>query len=181
MKIAEDNSLPAQILKAVALGALLCVVLSSPSGTRRFLKGIKKEWNRYAAYQAVRRLKKRRLIHFERQEDGSLKVVLTKLGLKKVKIFQSGELEFSKRREDGRWRVILFDIPEEHKQAREVLRRKFRQWGFFRLQRSAYLCRYRCEEEVEMLRELLEIDPRYLAVLALHKLPPEFIPADRPV
>lgn len=40
---------------------------------------------------------------------------------------------------DGKWRVVIFDIPEIDKKSREYLRWKLISWGFGKLQRSVYI------------------------------------------
>ena len=40
---------------------------------------------------------------------------------------------------DGKWRVVIFDIPEIDKKAREYLRWKLISWGFGMLQKSVYI------------------------------------------
>ena len=40
---------------------------------------------------------------------------------------------------DGKWRVVIFDIPEIDKKTREYLRWKLLSWGFGMLQKSVYI------------------------------------------
>jgi len=40
---------------------------------------------------------------------------------------------------DGKWRVVIFDIPEIDKKSREYLRWKLLSWGFGMLQKSVYI------------------------------------------
>lgn len=40
---------------------------------------------------------------------------------------------------DGKWRVVIFDIPEIDKKTREYLRQKLISWGFGKLQKSVYI------------------------------------------
>lgn len=58
---------------------------------------------------------------------------------------------------DGWWRLIIFDIPEERKFAREALRRRLKYFGFFPLQKSVFVFPYECEKEIVTLVNYFEI------------------------
>lgn len=56
------------------------------------------------------------------------------------------------RRWDGRWRVLIFDVPEFRKGQRELIRRTLAQIGFVRLQDSVWLYPYDCEDLIVLLK-----------------------------
>lgn len=45
---------------------------------------------------------------------------------------------------DGRWRLVIFDIPEKRRSARDLLRSKLKQWGFVHWQKSVWACKANC-------------------------------------
>lgn len=45
---------------------------------------------------------------------------------------------------DGKWRLVMFDIPEKRRIARDLLRSKLKQWGFTHLQKSVWVCKKNC-------------------------------------
>lgn len=45
---------------------------------------------------------------------------------------------------DGIWRLVIFDIPETRKQARNLLRNKLKQWGFIPWQKSVWASKKNC-------------------------------------
>lgn len=45
---------------------------------------------------------------------------------------------------DGRWRLVIFDIPEKRRAARDLLRSKLKQWGFIHWQKSVWACKANC-------------------------------------
>ncbi len=49
---------------------------------------------------------------------------------------------------DKKWRVIIFDIPQELHKERVKLRQKLKSLGFFMLQKSVFIFPYSCEEEI---------------------------------
>jgi DNA-binding transcriptional regulator PaaX len=76
------------------------------------------------------------------------------------------ELRGVKRRWDGRWRVLIFDIPERRKIMRDKIRRTLHNLGFVRLQDSVWIFPYDCEEYVALLKADFKIgkDVLYMIV-----------------
>lgn len=70
---------------------------------------------------------------------------------------------------DGKWRVIIFDIPERRKVLREQMRGKLQAVGFAQLQRSVWIYPYDCEDLIILLKADLHIgkDLLYLIVDSL--------------
>ena len=70
------------------------------------------------------------------------------------------------RRWDGRWRVLIFDIPEKRKHLREKVRNSLRAVGFVRLQDSVWMFPHDCEEFVALLKADFKIgkDMLYMIV-----------------
>lgn len=59
---------------------------------------------------------------------------------------------------DGWWRVIIYDIPEEHKSARQMLQTKLRDYGCYILQRSVYVTPFPCLEDINTMAARCEVD-----------------------
>lgn len=57
-----------------------------------------------------------------------------------------------KKRWDGKWRVLIFDIPEYRKSLREMIRRTLISIGFVRLQDSVWIFPYDCEDLIALLK-----------------------------
>jgi DNA-binding transcriptional regulator PaaX len=160
------KSLGKEILRALATGAALYIVLGSPAGTRRILYGIKREWKKKLALQALDRLQRRKLIDYRFNKNGEMYVVLTNAGKEKVRQFYFDELTPQKpKRWDKKWRIILSDIPERHKKARDALRRKYHEWGFYLLQKSVYVYPYPCEDEIAIIRDIFHVPTASLFIV----------------
>lgn len=56
---------------------------------------------------------------------------------------------------DGKWRLIMFDVPEKRKKVRDTLRLLLRNAGFVHFQDSAWIQPYPCDELVTLLRSHL--------------------------
>lgn len=56
---------------------------------------------------------------------------------------------------DGKWRLVMFDVPESRKKVRDTLRMLLRNAGFVHFQDSAWIQPYPCDELVTLLRSHL--------------------------
>lgn len=72
----------------------------------------------------------------------------------------------TKRKWDGKWRMLIFDIPERRRRQREHIRNQLHSIGFARLQDSVWTFPYPCEEYVTLLKADMKIgkDLLYLIV-----------------
>ncbi len=59
---------------------------------------------------------------------------------------------------DGRWRAIIFDIPELNRRERAFLRNELKWMGFQELQKSIWIFPYDIEKELFLLLKLWRID-----------------------
>jgi len=58
---------------------------------------------------------------------------------------------------DGRWRIVVFDIPEKMRRSRDVLRDKLERLGFYELQKSVFVFPYQCEDEINFIIEYFNL------------------------
>ena len=59
---------------------------------------------------------------------------------------------------DKKWRIIVFDIPERTRSARDILRGKLHEWGCCKIQNSVFVTPYNCEDELNWLIKVLNIN-----------------------
>ena len=67
---------------------------------------------------------------------------------------------------DGKWRVVIFDIPQELHKNRNNLRHKLRYLGFYMLQKSVFVLPYPCEEELGYICQNLGISDYIDVIIA---------------
>jgi DNA-binding transcriptional regulator PaaX len=72
-------------------------------------------------------------------------------------------LDTLKRERDGKWKMIIFDIPENKRQVRDYLRTKLKQLGFKRWQNSIWITPYRLPDDV--VDELRLLSDKYFVRL----------------
>src|SRR3989344_2624333 len=148
------------ILSAIAIAGVVIVAATAPnlpSGLAR-LPSIKRAQKRYQYRTAFGRLAADGYITFEIQ-DGKKYARLTEAG-KKSLAFEQAKINLKnpgRRRWNGRWRVIIFDIPERRRRTRDRLRIIMQEVGFVRLQDSVWVFPYDCEDFVTLLKAELKI------------------------
>lgn len=143
------------VLLYLAIAGIVAVAATSPYFLLGFLKQLgKKPSEKKKLQEAFKRLRTSRLIIRREKEDGTFLVELTEAGKRKVKEIRLQNLSPQKpSRWDGIWRIVIFDIPNKKKVVREVFREKLKEWGFYQLQESVWVCPWPCEQEVEVLVE----------------------------
>jgi DNA-binding transcriptional regulator PaaX len=133
----------------------------SPKNYFKILEGVAKEWrqiDRKRLAQIVREFYAERVVDYKEKEDGMVEIVLTKNGRKKALKFQFDEMKIKEPDKwDGKWRMVIFDIPEKKKKAREALREKLKDLGFKELQKSVFIYPHECENEIDFIVEVFEI------------------------
>lgn len=67
---------------------------------------------------------------------------------------------------DKKWRIVIFDIPNDFSQARHVFRSKLKLLGFQMLQKSVFVVPYPCKREVGDLCNRLKISAYVCLIVA---------------
>ena len=124
-------------------GGLSLGLTRRPNGYFRVLKNISSEWkkiDRRSLRDSIRRLYRSHLIDSKDNEDGTVTMVLNNNGYQRALIYDIDYISIKPMKKwDERWRLVIFDIPEKYKSARNSLRQKFLQLGFYPLQKSAFI------------------------------------------
>jgi len=76
---------------------------------------------------------------------------------------------------DGKWRVLIFDIPENRRFARNSVRQALVSIGFMRLQDSVWVYPYNCENLINLIKTENESDGEILYMIV------EMIENDEPI
>lgn len=97
--------------------------------------------------QTLKRLREKGFI--ELVDDKELILRLTDLGRERA-LWQKMTLEDGKW--DGKWRLVIWDIPEKRRLARDLLRFKLKQLGFKQWQKSVWASKVDC---TRLLREFI--------------------------
>lgn len=121
---------------------------------------------KYRAKSAVGRLvAKKYAMWVERGGKQYLRVTLA--GRKAFALEQAKvALMKQKMKWDGRWRMVVFDIPEHRRSVRYRLRAVMNEIGFVRLQDSVWVYPYDCEDFIALLKTQLKIGKDVLYAIA---------------
>jgi len=113
---------------------------------------------RYRAKSVLGRLKQKGDIEFI-ERDGKKCVRLTEKGERTLALHREKLrlAELPKKRWDWRYRLVIFDVPEKRKGTRDRIRREVHEAGFLRVQDSAWIYPYDCEEFIALLKAELHI------------------------
>ncbi len=64
-----------------------------------------------------------------------------------------------KRRPDGKWQMVIFDIPEKKRVLRDIFRENLQILGYKILQQSVWVCPYEISKETEGIIRQYSLDP----------------------
>jgi len=95
-------------------------------------------------------------------------IILTKKGIDKALItsFKSGE---GKLRKDGKWIMVIFDVPEKFRKSRNLLRSILHNLGYKIFQQSVWITPYDVLERTEKLIAMHSLD-EYVKIFLIEKV-----------
>ncbi len=95
-----------------------------------------------------------------RNKDGELGVEITKKGKEALRNLSLEKISKEKRKEewDGKWRIVMFDIPEKKRKIRGLLRDSLKRMGFLQIQGSVWIYPYPCEEIVTLIKSNVSLE-----------------------
>ena len=123
-----------------------------------FLKGLTTpSEKRKRVASVLRRLEHQEIINLKLEGD---KVFVSlkdknKPKVKKYLIKSLLDLKLKKKRWQGNWVVVFFDVPEEQRNKRDYLRRFLKEIGFFPYQKSVYVFPYECKKEIDLIKKII--------------------------
>jgi DNA-binding transcriptional regulator PaaX len=123
----------------------------------RVMKELAKEWreiDRTTLTRSTNVLYRSKLVQRKTHKDGSVTLVLTDAGKKQALRYNLDTLSIPKQRKwDGKWRIVMYDIPEDLRDLRIELLGKLKHLGFVELQHSVFVHPYECRDQIEYLIE----------------------------
>ncbi|HBI34481.1 MAG TPA: hypothetical protein DEA43_00960 [Candidatus Moranbacteria bacterium] len=169
---------PGVVQKKILLALLGGVALGVSSSPRQYfstLRKLKKEWvkiNPQNFNRSIKSLSKEKLISEIELPDGSFKLTLTEKGKKQARVLNifGKSIDFKKPKKwDGKWRVVMFDIPEKDRLFRDVLRNHLKDLKFRKLQHSVFVSPYPFEKPILELVALYSAE-KFVRVITAQKL-----------
>ena len=166
-KRAQKANIKKVVLRTVAVAGVLSIAVLAPNvlGALSKLGVVPQKRQKETVVNTKTRLVQQGLLT---RENGLLR--LTPKGERVLRRLELKDYALQKpRRLDGKWRMLIFDIPERRKKSREQVRKTLATIGFVRLQDSVWLYPYDCEDLVTLLKADFHIgkDLLYLIVDSL--------------
>lgn len=142
-------------------GGVGLAIAGSPKSYFGVIKSVSNEWekiNEQSLKRAIKNLYQSKLLEERENENGSTSLILSEEGRKRVLTYNLDKIEIQKPDKwDGKWRVVLFDIPNSKKKDREALRYTLRNLGFLAYQKSVFIFPYECKNEIDFVIEFYNL------------------------
>ena len=120
-------------------------------------------------------LKKNGLIKIEKSGHDII-VTPTEKGRRRAAVNKLFDLKIAvPKRWDGLWRVVIFDIPDTQKIKRNAFRRKLKELGFYSFQKSVWACPFKCDKEINFLRDFFGLDKKQIEILLVKSMENDII------
>lgn len=148
------------LLRSLATAGLISIALVAPKMTRLLKELDRPAKNRKQLYQRINqgitRLEQSGFVTVS-GEYAKRRVKITEKGKKVLKqIAFEGMMIPEPAFWDGKWRILVFDINERRRRARNQLRRLIQGQGFVRMQDSVWVYPYPCDEFISLVRAHLK-------------------------
>ena len=134
------------LLYALALGE----ELSNEQKARQATYGLRR-------YRFIRRTKENSFHLTPKGERAVKSIVIDDIELKKSKYW------------DGKWHMVMYDLPIRFKKARNVFRWKLKDLGFFQFQKSAWIYPYPFEEEILFVADFYGVR-KHIQILEINRI-----------
>lgn len=167
----EEKISTKDVLKTIAAAGGLLILSAAIPNLPIALGIMIKAWRNFKKKdigRIIKRLEKQEMISVKEKGD-KISLEITEKGRKRLLEYDFENIKLKAKRRDGKWRLIIFDIPERKKQNRDAFRKKLLQLDCIRLQDSVFVSAFPCKNEIDFLTHYLEISD-YVTVLTIDKI-----------
>ncbi len=177
-EVAKLKTAGSVVLGIVVAAGALTIAAMAPNALQliKFLPGLNKRNKRYSESEeiakAVYYLRDRGYVELlPRGNDYEIRV--TKKGHKRILKFDLQKLEVPRPEKwDGKWWIIIADVPINERVHAGYLRDKFKAMCFFPLQKTVWVYPYDPRDQVDFVSSYFSLE-RFLTILRADKLDPE--------
>ncbi|MEK7128271.1 MAG: hypothetical protein AAB933_01780 [Patescibacteria group bacterium] len=154
-------SIPVLVAGAVVLGnAVQCFQMFEGS----------KKYSKKQISSVFDSMKRQKLIEYVSDKNGKTIVKITKKGKSRLRAFDIELMKIKKQNKwDGKWRLVMFDIPMRFTKGREALRFHLKDLNFFQFQKSAWVYPYPCEDEIIYIADFFGVG-KYVEILTVENI-----------
>lgn len=177
----ESGQMKDIVVAGIVLATLVAGMAITPNfpivlaGLMKLLeRGEKGPVSKRKVRRVLKELEKKKVLRIE-EEDGEAIVYIKNLfhtSVAKYSLKSLLELKIKKKKWGGKWVLVIFDVPESQKNKRDYLRRFLSRIGFYSYQKSVYVFPYECEEEVGLIKKIVE-GGKYIKYILADKIEDE--------
>lgn len=153
MKKYEKGEIAEIILSVLLAAGVIAVAVAMPNAVQLF-KYFKPRnaYDRGRIKKSVARLERKGFIKKKSgTEDG---FVLTTEGEKKALRAKIDSMKIEPQKKwDGKWRIVMFDVPENKKMARRAINLALKKLGCAQYQKSVFVTPFPCKKEIDFVGE----------------------------
>lgn len=125
--------------------------------------------NNLKAQQAFRGLRRYKFVRRVRETPDN-RYALTQKGERKLRAIFIDEVVIKRKKKwDGRWRLVMYDLPIRFKRARDLFRWKLKDLGLYQFQKSVWIYPYPCEGELLFVADFFGVR-KYVEILEVSKI-----------
>ena len=147
-------------IATLLLGGVVLSLSATPKKQFQILGEIHDEFKNFDERflkRSIKALYESKVIKCKENKDGIITLVLSDEGKKRAISYNIDNIEIKKpKRWDGKWRFVLFDVPERKRVIRNALRHHLKTIGFFEFQKSVFVQPYDCVDEIDYIIEMNE-------------------------
>ncbi len=165
-KQTQRKKIEAAVLGTVLVAGMVPVAVLAPNALRIFKK-LNSSIDEASKKQSIRRAINRLITSgdLERTSDGA-GWTLSEHGRRKLTHLVALARDERPKTWDGKWRIVIFDVPESRKKLRDTLRHQLQAAGFQKIQDSVWAYPYRCEDIIALLKFELHLGRSLLYLIA---------------
>ena len=154
----EKKNISDKIVTVLLIGFMAPALLTSPLGLYCIVRGgIRYYFTKRDLYRETKRLRSKGYIALTKTEQGWLIKLLPKGRVYQKKVALENLRLPKPKKWDGKWRLFIFDIPEEFKNARNMIRRKLKSLGCYNIQRSTFVYPHDCKKELKSVADYYKV------------------------
>lgn len=167
MKKYRRSEITKIVLKTIFAVGLITIVLTSPNAATQIFKYFKTKnfEERKRIRKSLSRLEKQGLIKQKDGLDGYF--VLTAEGKAKAMRYQIENTKIVRQEKwAGKWWLVMFDVPEEKKRARQAINYALKKIGCVHYQKSVFITPFPCKKEINFIGEAFDVRNHIRVVVA---------------
>ncbi|MDP2789089.1 MAG: hypothetical protein Q8O46_03510 [bacterium] len=154
-------SLPVLVFIAAAMGNAVQVFKQFETSRHFSKKQIRNSLNH---------LRRKKLIEYVCDRNGKTIIKITRKGETRLHAFSIDLMTIKKPSVwDGKWRLVMFDIPLRFTKGREALRYHLKDLGFYQFQKSAWIYPYPCEDEIIFIADFFGVR-KFIEILTVKEM-----------